>query len=437
MAIRQYIGARYIPRFLGTYDPTTSYEALDVVDNGAGTSYIARKTVPVNTPLNNTTYWAVYGASSGAIIDLQNRMNAAETAIDSMPVKKKYVLIGDSFGVGIRGGGQTWVTGWLYYMNAILPNRCFYYDPAGDQSFEGVSAFTSISDKNFIGQLNYVYDNKLGTTAPEEITDVVVLGGTNEIVGATAASIASTIDTFCDRARYLFPNAEISIGCLGLNARSMMKRYVYDGYKLGAQRNGAAFLKQLFNLGTNKTYDSGSGHWSQAGYNYYNPIIAECIITGQTHYNWYQTYNLTMSSDVNVGTATINFDLEIRVNEKGVFVRCFDAARGKGWPIKNNKAYSGSGTFTVEPFTFTGQVYTAILNDVAIDNTIVMYNSNNNKFDGAPAKLMVRFDLNSNPTTHELRIQSVPSSIYDNAQQIAWSWNGTVPTLVDIATAEP
>ena len=74
MAIRQYIGARYIPRFLGDYDPTTIYEALDVVDNGMGTSYIARKTVPAGTPLTNTEYWFVYGASSGAILDLQTRM---------------------------------------------------------------------------------------------------------------------------------------------------------------------------------------------------------------------------------------------------------------------------------------------------------------------------------------------------------------------------
>lgn len=76
---RQYIGARYVPRFTGTYDPTQAYEALDVVDNGSGTSYIAKVPTPPNIPLNNTNYWFVYGASSGAIVDLQNRMNAVET----------------------------------------------------------------------------------------------------------------------------------------------------------------------------------------------------------------------------------------------------------------------------------------------------------------------------------------------------------------------
>ena len=84
MAMRQYVGARYVPRFLGTYDNTQMYDALDVVDNGSGTSYIARKTVPAGTPLTDTEFWFVYGASSGAIYDLQTRMGDAENDIDGL-----------------------------------------------------------------------------------------------------------------------------------------------------------------------------------------------------------------------------------------------------------------------------------------------------------------------------------------------------------------
>ena len=77
--IRQYIGARYTPKFSGVYDPTQQYENLEVVDNGSGTSYISKKIVPPNTPLTDTEYWAIYGASSGAILDLQTRVGALET----------------------------------------------------------------------------------------------------------------------------------------------------------------------------------------------------------------------------------------------------------------------------------------------------------------------------------------------------------------------
>jgi len=84
MATMKYVGARYMPKFMGTYDATTAYEALSVVDNGSGTTYVANKPVPVGTPLSDTDYWAVYGASSGAILDLQSRMGTAEGNITSL-----------------------------------------------------------------------------------------------------------------------------------------------------------------------------------------------------------------------------------------------------------------------------------------------------------------------------------------------------------------
>ena len=70
----QYVGARYVPKFMGLYNATQAYEALCVVDNGMGTSYITKVSTPAGTPLTDTDYYAVYGASSGAIINLQNQI---------------------------------------------------------------------------------------------------------------------------------------------------------------------------------------------------------------------------------------------------------------------------------------------------------------------------------------------------------------------------
>lgn len=70
----QYIGARYVPKFMGTFDPTQAYENMCVVDNGMGTSYISKIPAPAGTSLTDTTYWAVYGVSNGAIINLQNQI---------------------------------------------------------------------------------------------------------------------------------------------------------------------------------------------------------------------------------------------------------------------------------------------------------------------------------------------------------------------------
>lgn len=71
----KYVGSRYMPKFVGTYDNTTAYEALSVVDNGMGTSYVSNKPVPAGTPLTDTNYWAVYGMSSGAILNLQQQID--------------------------------------------------------------------------------------------------------------------------------------------------------------------------------------------------------------------------------------------------------------------------------------------------------------------------------------------------------------------------
>lgn len=106
MAVHTYIGARYVPKFVGVYDPTQSYEALDVVDNGSGTSYIAKIPTPAGTPLTDPDHWFLYGASSGAIIQLQNDMIQAQNDILALDgqvdaiedaLERNLLIIGNSY----------------------------------------------------------------------------------------------------------------------------------------------------------------------------------------------------------------------------------------------------------------------------------------------------------------------------------------------------
>lgn len=106
MAVHTYIGARYVPKFVGVYDPTQSYEALDVVDNGSGTSYIAKIPTPAGTPLTDPDHWFLYGASSGAIIQLQNDMLQAQHDILALDgeiqtleddLERNLLIIGNSY----------------------------------------------------------------------------------------------------------------------------------------------------------------------------------------------------------------------------------------------------------------------------------------------------------------------------------------------------
>lgn len=60
MSVREYIGARYVPIFVGDWDNTKTYEPLSIVQN-AGASYTSRQYVPAGVAISNTDYWACTG----------------------------------------------------------------------------------------------------------------------------------------------------------------------------------------------------------------------------------------------------------------------------------------------------------------------------------------------------------------------------------------
>lgn len=103
----QYVGARYVPKFAGTFDATQAYENMTVVDNGMGTSYISKIPVPAGSSLSDTNYWAIYGASNGAIINLQNQINAIslfKVIADTMSIADIQDIIANNDNVYFKPG---------------------------------------------------------------------------------------------------------------------------------------------------------------------------------------------------------------------------------------------------------------------------------------------------------------------------------------------
>lgn len=60
MAVTQYIGARYVPLFIGEWDSTQEYEPLSVVLY-QGASYTSRQAVPIGIDINNEEFWILSG----------------------------------------------------------------------------------------------------------------------------------------------------------------------------------------------------------------------------------------------------------------------------------------------------------------------------------------------------------------------------------------
>lgn len=77
MATRQYIGARYVPKFADpiAWDNTRSYEALEIVTN-LGTSYTSKKPVPVGVAISNTEYWVATGNYNAQVEQYREEVEA-------------------------------------------------------------------------------------------------------------------------------------------------------------------------------------------------------------------------------------------------------------------------------------------------------------------------------------------------------------------------
>lgn len=60
MAVREYIGARYVPIFVGQWDNTKTYEPLSVVQY-QGNSFTSRQYVPIGIEITNEDFWIETG----------------------------------------------------------------------------------------------------------------------------------------------------------------------------------------------------------------------------------------------------------------------------------------------------------------------------------------------------------------------------------------
>lgn len=311
--MRQYIGARYVPKFVGAWNNTTQYNALEVVDNGSGTSYIARKTVPAGTLLTNTEYWFVYGASSGAIVDLQSRMSTAEnditgiqssilsiggqastntnditnlktrmttaeSDISSLESKtgrsdRRIILMADSYGDYTTGSWTNYCESRLKSLygndnvyNITMGSRGFAYNPAVGTFEQGLAGALS------------------GISHPETITDIYVLGGTNDAEGIRLSAISSgdlttAITSFIAYAKTTFRNALVHIGCIGALYNSYAALRTTRSCYMGCVEYGAEYITNSECILDDSYYTDSSGlHPTTAGFALLNPLILNNIL---------------------------------------------------------------------------------------------------------------------------------------------------------------
>ncbi len=89
MTVREYIGARYVPLFMGDWDNSATYEPLSIVQY-QGNSYTSRQSVPVGIEITNTVYWALTGNYNAQVEQYRQEVQTVADSLDDVVAKTKY-----------------------------------------------------------------------------------------------------------------------------------------------------------------------------------------------------------------------------------------------------------------------------------------------------------------------------------------------------------
>lgn len=216
--------------FSGQWDITKQYPAWTIVsDNNIG--YVSQQPVPAGVVLSNTDYWVEVidytaqiaglqtrvvaleyndGVQDGEITTIQNDINTLDTLTNRL-ANRKYLFVSDSYGA------------------SIIPKLVAMLDLTSSDYVSlqvGGSGFgPALTDP-----LNWQYIIKNATVANKEtFTDVVYIGGVNEIA-STAADISAHAASCYDYVHANYVNAKQwyfmdgYVGALGTGTYSIVDR---------------------------------------------------------------------------------------------------------------------------------------------------------------------------------------------------------------------
>lgn len=220
MAVTQYIGARYVPKFYENSDGTAAwrsgvaYEPLTIVTYN-GNSYTSKKVVPasVGNPSDNLTYWAPTGIYSEQVEVLRQEMLAlrddVETEFDEINTKidslddRKVIFISDSY-CDSRGGFTNGIYTVFLARSGFTDNTNAFLYHLGGAGFVGAGQNKTFED---------LLDDAIAA-GHTGVTDVIVAGGCNDRE-YTQAALNTAKSTFISKAHNAYPDATIHIAMCG------------------------------------------------------------------------------------------------------------------------------------------------------------------------------------------------------------------------------
>lgn len=232
---------------------------------------------------------------------------------------RKFILLGDSFGKGLyptSGGYQSSSDGWLIFCKNVIEGRTNnkVYTNA-DVVQVGNHGFASSA--RFIDTIALVKNN---IPNPNEITDIVVMAGTND-QNYVGNDLQTAITNFMNYCRDNFPNAQVKIGCLGTNLNGLQN--VARDYRT-CRAYGGVFISDVYGLLCLANYiSSDETHLTSQGYTFYSRYLMQAVLTGTCPFSFFDdvtlTHEMLNSSEYYIPSG--NIKLRETATERGLYLQ--------------------------------------------------------------------------------------------------------------------
>lgn len=266
---RQYIGARYVPKFFEgsggspEWVAGIAYEALTIVTY-LGNSFTSKIPVPagIGNPANNPTYWVNTGNYNAQVdeyrnitqqvkenlekeitdrenqgAELQQQITANSLAINKLAIKEitsesRIIFVTDSYG-NYPSPEDNWITrltrklGVTNYINITMGSTGFITTPSWQ---------TLLQNKD--------------VESPETITHIIVGGGANDANGTNENTITNAGRNFISYAKQRFPNAQIIIAPFGYGygIEAINYAYMVNAYRKMCNFPNTHYVDNIYNV---------------------------------------------------------------------------------------------------------------------------------------------------------------------------------------------
>lgn len=224
-------------------------------------------------------------ALTTALTTVTNNLTAKTNSLASSLRDRKFVLIGDSY--GMRN-----TPNWVSLFQQVFGSSVIAADARGSHGFASGSL-------TFLSILTDVANN-LSDDQKTSVTDIIVCGGWNDArwlkQGGTASGLQTAIFTFCNYALQNFPNAIVTLEYVGwqlgpgasiqdnlTRSNLLTARKIYDATWRKNLRHGCSMLKVTLNP---TVHDSSGFHpdASVGAENLFYALLNDITGDGQMYY---------------------------------------------------------------------------------------------------------------------------------------------------------